>query len=350
VLGGLKRKAWKKLKYAIEGADQRLVDDWMAYLRPRLSALEQKMLTHAHDDHAVLPEQAKSELRADNARLRELSALYASLNLPVSVRTQWNQKRLDTQLDLLNFRGDNPYIWQYREWPRATVLKYYIYARYVQGLDSGGLLSKLGEDGAFGCWSFDYPGIGRVSRDLLDSVNELVFLDRHLGILRKDGLRVLDIGAGYGRLAYRMSQAAPGLADYCCVDAVPESSFLSEYYLRFRGCANTRVVTLDAVDRIPTAPAFDLATNIHSFSECTYAAVEWWVRQLQRLRVRNLLIVPNEPVGMLTTETDGSKRDFQALIEAAGYRLVLREPTFSDPAVRELLGIEDHFHLFELQT
>ena len=47
---------------------------------------------------------------------------------------------------------------------------------------------------------------------------------------------MLDIGAGYGRLAHRMSAAFPQLEDYCCVDAVPESTFLSEYYLRHRGC------------------------------------------------------------------------------------------------------------------
>ena len=86
-----------------------------------------------------------------------------------------------------------------------------------------GLLPQLVEDGAFGAPIFDFPGRPPVSRDLLDSVNELLYLDRKLDIVDRSELRVLDIGAGYGRLAHRMAQLVPGLADYACVDAIPES-------------------------------------------------------------------------------------------------------------------------------
>jgi hypothetical protein len=45
------------------------------------------------------------------------------------------------------------------------------------------------------------------------------------------------------RLAYRMSEALPNLAGYDCIDAVPVSTFLCEYYLGFRGVPDTvRVV------------------------------------------------------------------------------------------------------------
>src|SRR3546814_16107320 len=74
------------------------------------------------------------------------------------------------------------------------------------------------EDGLFGCWTQRFPGHPRCSRDLLDSVNELSFLDRHLSIRGRDGLRILDLGAGYGRLAHRAPAAFPGIADNCCVE------------------------------------------------------------------------------------------------------------------------------------
>ena len=45
-----------------------------------------------------------------------------------------------------------------------------------------------------------------------------------------------------------------------------------------RGCAPpARVVALDEVGEGLEPGAFDLAVNIHSFPECTYAAVEWWM-------------------------------------------------------------------------
>lgn len=64
--------------------------------------------------------------------------------------------------------------------------------------------------------------------------------------------------------------------------------------------------------------------------------------------VRWLLIVPNEPTELLTMEADGSRRDFAPLLTRAGYELTAREATLDDPAVRSLVQVEDHFHLFEL--
>jgi SAM-dependent methyltransferase len=187
-----------------------------------------------------------------------------------------------------------------------------------------------------------------VSRDLLDAVNEILFLDRRLGVLSDPALRVLDIGAGYGRMAHRLIQAAPQVADYCCVDAIPESTFLCEYYLGFRRCSPpARVVPLHEVEGALEPSSFTLAVNVHSFSECSYDAVAWWMRLVERLAIPHLLIVPNEPDALLTTEVDGRKRDFLPLVEAAGYALTVREPVIDDPAVRDLLRVPDSFFLFQ---
>ncbi len=313
----------------------------------RLTSEDRRYLTSLYDDSTPLPAGATRELTEDNPRLRGLRSSYAELDLPVCTVSRWHDGAVESFLDLRYFRGETLFLWHYRELPRITALKYFIFARYVQERDNLGLLGSLTEDGAFGCWTFSYTHYGRFSRDLLESVNELCFLERELGLSRREQFSVLDIGAGYGRLAHRMTTAFPNLSDYCCVDAVPEATFLSEYYLSFRGCApRARVVPLSSIGSELRPGAFDLAVNIHSFSECTHAAISWWIEQLRRLEVPRLLVIPNEPTECLSLEADGSRRDFMPLVEQAGYRLAHREPVLDDAAVRELVALHDHFHLF----
>lgn len=301
------------------------------------------------DRSVALPAGAEEALADSSPRLRELREAYASFGAPAEGASRWAAERVESFLDLRYFRGETLITWHRRELPRATRLKYFIFLRAVEDRDALGLLPRLGEDGRFGCWSFEYPGRGRVSHDLLSSVNEINFCERSLGLGRRERFSVLDIGAGYGRLAHRMAAAYPRLIDYCCVDAVAESTFVCEYYLAHRNCSPpARAVALDrvAVDLEPGS--FDLALNIHGFSECTLAAVSWWIDLLVRLRVGELLIVPNEPTDLLTLEADGSRLDYRPLLEAAGYRLELCEPVIDDPAARGLLELDDHFHLFKL--
>jgi len=308
---------------------------------------DERYLTTLHERSAPLPPGAEAELSAANPRLAELRAAYAALDVPALTASRWRREAVEDFLDLRFFRGETLITWHYRESRRITELKFYVLLQAVRERDGLGLLDRLEEDGAFGCWAHVYPGHGRVSRDLLESVNEINYLERRLGLSERDGLSVLDVGAGYGRLAHRMAEALPNLRDYCCVDAVPESTFVSEYYLRHRGCAPpARVARLDAVERELRPGAFDLAVNVHSFSECPLAAIEWWVAQLARLEVPRLLVVPNEPESLLSLEPDGSRRDFAPVLGAAGYGLEDREPVLADPAARELVGVHDRFHLY----
>lgn len=307
---------------------------------------DRRYLTTLADESVPLPPGADEDLRADHPRLLELRAAYAALDSPATVASRWAEEHVDAFLDLRYFRGETLITWHYRELPRITALKYFVYARYIRDRDEHGLLERLDEDGRFGCWTFDYPGHGRYSRDLLESVNELLFLERNTGLAARPGLRVLDIGAGYGRLAHRLCTAFPEVGDYCCVDAIPESTFLSEYYLRHRGLVPpARVVPLHEFGDAVKPGDFDLAVNIHSFPECTYAAVEWWISELERLEVPELLLIPNEPE-LLTLEPDRSRRDFAPLLERAGYELVVREPAIADEAVRGLVRLEDELLLF----
>jgi len=258
----------------------------------------------------------------------------------------WTPARVSEHVELRYFRGDNLYQWHYPEHPRAMALSLFLYMRYLESRGGAPLLARCTEDGTFGCWTAQVAGYGLISRDLLDSVSEILFLERRLGLLGREGLRVLDIGAGYGRLAHRMSSVHPSLADFCCADAIPESTFLSEYYLGFRGCQPpARVLTLDRAQTLEPG-SFDLACNIHSFSECTAAAVRWWIGQLARLRVPYLFVVPNEAEGICSREVGGGAIDLSPVIAEVGYRPIADERVIDDPAVRELVRIHDRFHLY----
>jgi hypothetical protein len=302
----------------------------------------------SYDASRALPPGADTELRADNPRLRSLRDAYERCDLPMRAHSLWNPARMHRQLEMKYFRGDNVYVWQLRNVREHARLKYFLYAQYVQALDHRGLLRTLTEDGQFGCWTFEYAGFPVLSRDLLDSVNELYFLDRHLQLFDRTDFNVLDIGAGYGRLAHRMTTAVPGLSTYYCTDAVAESTFLCEYYLRYRGCEKkTQVVPLDAVDATLPSLKLTLAMNIHSFSEMRYDAIAGWFERLGRLRIPYLMIVPNDPLEFLSREPDGSQRDFSGLIRDAGYRQIACEPALNDANIRALVGVEDHMFLFE---
>jgi FkbM family methyltransferase len=301
-----------------------------------------------HNDATPLPPDAAEVLRSDSPRLAELRRTYAALDWPVCEHSRWQEDRVEQWVNLQYFRGDNIYVWQYRESSEIDDLRYFIFLRYLLERDKRDLVATLGEDGAFGCWTYDFPGYPRCSRDLLDSVNELLFLDRHLSVFGAKELKVLDIGAGYGRLAHRFTQALPGLTSYNCVDAIPESTFLSEYYTAYRGlCPPVQVLELPAVPSLEPGQ-FDLVMNVHSFSECRLAAIEWWMAQISRLRIRHFFLVPNEAEGFLSTEADGERLDYLPAVEAAGYRLATEERVFDDDAVRAVLGVNDRFCLFEL--
>lgn len=317
-------------------------------IRFDLSADERHYFENGYDDRTPLPPGADQALTEGSPRLIGLRRVYDGLDIAAVNHHMWTPKRVSQHVRLPYFRGDNLYLWHYPEHPRAMALTLFVFMRYVESRGGRPLLEQLSEDGAFGCWTADVHGYGKVSRDLLDSVNEVLFLQRQLGVLDRPGLRMLDIGAGYGRLAHRMATLHPSLGDYCCVDAVPESTFLSEYYLRYREVAPpARVVSLDRVEQDLVPGTFDLAVNIHSFSECTLAAIEWWLNLVARLEVPNLFVVPNEFEGMISREVGGGYHDAMPAFEAAGYRPVHVERAIADPAVREAVRINDNFYLFE---
>jgi len=297
-----------------------------------------------------LPEGAEDDLRQDNPRLIELRDRYRADSTPASAHSVWSSGHIATEIDLRSFRSDNAFVWQRRHGFSDAHLLLATYC--LREIDRLGLVDALTEDDLFGADVTELGGGRLVSRDLLDSVGEIYFLLDTVGEAGLAGAKVLDIGAGYGRLAHRLDAAVPELGAVYCVDAIPESTFLSEYYLRFRDVAKATVVPLDEIEALLATERIDLALNVHSFSECTADAVEWWVDLLARHGVPRLMIVPNpgrdRQAKLLTVEADGSHRDFQRIIESAGYRLVERRPKYSNPAVQEHGAFPTFHHLFAL--
>jgi len=295
-----------------------------------------------------LPAGAAEYLRPDHPRLKELRARYADCPSDVTDSDLWDEAYVGPD-ELRFFRGDNPYVWQLRG-QNNHELGYALAFYYLRSIDHLGLLEKLDEDDAFGSFSFAI-GNKRISRDLLDSVSELSFLDRHLGVSTRGDCSILDIGAGYGRLAHRTLAALPNVGHYYCTDAIPVSTFISEYYVRHRGLGDrAHVVPLDEIEKALTERPVQIAVNVHSFSECSIAAIDWWVSLLARSKVQNLMIVPNraEQEGEIMLTNDG--REIAPIVVEHGYELVVTEPKYGDPVVQEYALNPTFYYLFELKS
>jgi len=294
----------------------------------------------------AVPEDAAGYLRRENPRLLEFRQKYAGLDEKLRTPLVWSEK-FAAMPDLTTFRGDNMWVHQ-RGHQHLTERAYLVATYYILANDRLGLMEKLTEDGAFGAVTFHMAG-HRVSRDLMDSILEIDFLDRHLQPGSLGNLSILDIGAGYGRLAHRMMEAFPSLPTYRCTDAIAESSFVCEFNLRFRGFENRfEVIPATEIERMLAATKIDLAVNIHSFSECTLQAVGWWLDRLASHGVKHLMIAPNagNHCGQLLRNNIG--QDMMPLIEQRGYRLIARDNKYLDPEVQKFALNPTCHWLFEL--
>jgi SAM-dependent methyltransferase len=304
---------------------------------------------------AQASQESRAYLRVTNPRLVELRQRYAGH--PAAARSHWTPDLISRQVDLSRFRADSPYVWSERDAyvsldgtktrVATRAVNSVLSAYYVREHDHADVLGKAGDDGLFGNRLVAVDERLAVSRDLLDSALEINFLDRHLGISAREQLTVLDVGAGYGRFAHRMAQTFPNVRTLC-TDGIPESTFLAEYYLRFRGVeANASVLPLDELDSLAPG-AVGLAVNIHSWSECPIDVIEWWVAFLSKRRVPNLFIVPNDGERLLSLESDGARQDFAPLLQRHGYQRVALEPKYGATSVQQLGAYPAHYHLFAL--
>ena len=194
------------------------------------------------------------------------------------------------EIDPENFRGHDQYLEQRTDYP---------YEKLVEFVKASGRFDaphwKNSEDGAFGCTTKHVKG-WRVSRDLLDSMCEILFLRMACQVGRGPGelslplARVLDIGAGYGRFAHRFLMAYPQ-AFVFCTDGVETSSVICERYLAHcRLALHAQVLRAHDLDQVT---GLDLAVAIHSWPECTRTEINAWLDWLVNVRVPRLFVIPH---------------------------------------------------------
>lgn len=234
------------------------------------------------------------------ARLDELRQELAIERLPF--KHQFWATHLPT-VDLTQFRGHRHYLYQDMNPDNFQEM-----GQRLEDTDDWHLLERLSEDGAFGVLTTVLNG-KVVSRDLLDSIEEITYLRTFFGWQRDQAVKILDIGAGYGRLAHRVCEAMPN-AEVWCTDAIAESVWLCEGYLAHRGVERAHVVSCTALPEVARGIRFDVATAIHSLSECSPEGVTWWLRLLRELGVPYVLYVANPSYDVLSQ------------FEHAGYSLI----------------------------
>jgi len=304
---------------------------------------------YANPPAPKLPEGAEQYLSVSNPRLRELQDAYRRVESAVVQHSVWTASYVSADVPLQRFRGDTAYVWQQRDLnlPSTYVLTYY----YLWASGQKALLDRLPEDEMFGVYTIPVNGEA-VSRDRLDSATEIAFLERTLGISQRESFRILDIGSGYGRLAHRLVQAFPNVS-VICVDAVAESTFLCEYYVKARGVdSRVQVVPLPEIESVLANTSIDAAVNIHSFSECTAGAIRWWLDLLTRAQVPHLMIAPcagaSGGMKLLSTEADGTRQDFEPLLAERGYRHIIAQAKYGDPIVQQFGITPTYHHVFSL--
>ena len=278
-----------------------------------------------------LPDGASAYLRRDNPQLIDLVERYRRADSRVTSSSFWTPETL-SETDLAYFRGHNSYTDQLSGL-HANELTYALTYYALKSSSASDLLASFEEDGAFGVNTFVIDE-RTVSRDILDSAREVDFIRRHVG-WDTQPLKMIDIGAGYGRLVHRLAQAGGARVTAAATDGYAPSTFIADYYLRFRGLPNTSAVALDKVEPWLAEHRPRLATNIHSFSEIAPAAIDWWVERLERQRVEFLMIVPNLSDPANGAALTNGRDNIDEIIGRRGYRLIVREPHHADPAVQK---------------
>lgn len=286
-----------------------------------------------------------------NPRLLQLQSLYDQSRRDFAEHTQWCREYVVKGVPLQYFRGDCAYLWQRRDRnaPVHYVSTYYFHKSVPKAAH---FLSECTEDSLFGAVMVPIDG-HVVTRDKLDSVSELTFIANELAIANDHAINVLDIGSGYGRFAYRMTQCFPN-ARVICTDGIPESVFLTEFYAAFRGVkSRLMVVPAMEIERALAEGSISLAVAINSLSECSIVAIQWWVERLARSRVPYLFWVPHSAFAggqqLFSREANPNNRvDVTQVLAGYGYERVCLRPKYSEPQLQSCGVSPTYYHLFRL--
>ena len=224
--------------------------------------------------------------KALNELREKYSQYYKENNFNISPTT-WNTESSYIKSSFnCDFRGENAYVWQERLGDREK--KYQEYYNKIKQIDDEKFLDRTFEDGSYGCITYKIDSI-LISRDLLDSVFEIIFLKKCFSNLKD--FSFLEIGGGYGRLCKRFLDCFPD-SKYFITDAIPESTHFSKIYL---GKKSDSVIELTDLNERLKNVKINMAINIHSFPECNIMDVEWWIKFIHLKEIKYIFYVPNNP-------------------------------------------------------
>ncbi len=209
-------------------------------------------------------------------------------------------------ITLENFRDEPCYLGNQIGFPYRKVVE------FIRTLKKP-WLDLLKEDDAFKCPIDNIDGVV-VSRDLLDSILEIEFLERCGFSLNE--IQILDIGAGYGRLAHRLLTVYPNAFVYC-TDKIQISQEVCRKYLQFREISRAEVVAPADLSKIENPT---LAINIHSWPECTHAEIIEWLDWLANHNVPHIFVIPH-PFNSPPFACLEDNKSFRPDIEAHGYQI-----------------------------
>ena len=258
-------------------------------------------------------------LNMKNEEYKKLYNLYFKVKGDQSFWLDWFD-----EADFRNFKGENVFVTQLSGL-KSIRKAYENTVTYAIKKDQLGLMEIFDEDRKFGVENVKI-GNESFSRDRVDSVIEINFFSCMMGISSGYKLRLVDIGAGYGRLAHRVLQAFPD-AYVFCGDVVPQAAFLCNFYMKFKGF-NSLKYKCGSYDELALEGPFDIAVNIHSFSEAPLDSIKKWL-DIVSLKAKYIFIVPSGDE-LLSLEHDGSRLSYINYLIYLGYQLINKSNKYGD--------------------
>jgi hypothetical protein len=131
-----------------------------------------------------------------------------------------------------------------------------------------------------------------------------------------------------------------------CLDCVPLSTFLCEYYLWYRKAKRARAIPLDKINE--KVGKYDLAVNIHSFPECPISSIKSWLDLIKCLKIPYLFIVGHH-IPLESHENGNPPINFYDLIIDSGFKEKVFQYKIGDDKVWQndaYVGFSP-FYLFE---
>lgn len=172
---------------------------------------------------------------------------------------------------------------------------------YVSRIDHKKILSHINEPSAGNPIMIRYKN-RLITQDLCNSVHEFYSSTQMLNLDKKVKIKIAEIGAGYGRLAYVFLTTLPHIS-YCIID-IPPALYIAQEYLskilpgkkifKFRSFNNFNDIRDEfnssqvqffmphQIEHLPTN-TFSLVISVSTLQEMTRPQIKNYIKQIDRL-------------------------------------------------------------------